>query len=132
LYSTALDGVEDDQLSIGTSPSSDRVWIEAVNAGQSRLAEISLDSPGEVIETIDNAESPSLSPDGSVLTFLRESKGNGEAWMARLDREGRVTSQPEFVGLRGMKVREATIASESELLLTADVEGTPHLYGSEL
>jgi len=102
--------------------------IEAVNTGKSRLVEFSLDAPGSPIDTIDDAESPAVSPDGSALAFLRETKGRGQAWMVRLDRDGHAISAPRPVSPRGMNVRDTAFADVSGLLLSADEDGTPHLY----
>ena len=45
LYHTWISGIEDDQLAVASRESSNRIWIEAVNGGRSRLIEVEAD-PG--------------------------------------------------------------------------------------
>jgi len=131
IYPTSLNGVEDDQLAIASNSNSNHVWIEALNNGRSRLVEISLGAAGSPTETIGDAESPAISPDGSALAFLRESKGIGQAWVAALGRDGRLISLPQAASPRGMNVQDTAFASDGGLLLAAGEHGASHLYLSE-
>ncbi len=130
-YTTASNGVEDDQLAIAASPKTGRIWIEAANAPQSRLVEMSPDAAGTAqppIATIPDAESPALSRDGRSLVFVRERKGVGQAWMVHLDEQGRPSGPPAAISPTGMDVRDAAFASADTVVLSAATEGTPHLY----
>ncbi len=130
-YPTTTNGREDEQLAIAARPKIDRMWIEAANAGQSRLVEIPLDTRGAArlpIATIADAESPALSEDGRGLIFVRERKGVGQAWLVHLDDQGKVSSPPEAISPPGMDVRDAAFASPDTVLLSAATDGTPHLY----
>ncbi|MBV8674475.1 MAG: PD40 domain-containing protein, partial [Acidobacteriaceae bacterium] len=53
------------------------IWIETASEGVPRSARIT-SSPNCAI---DNAETPSLSADGSILAFVREDHGRGSLWV---------------------------------------------------
>jgi hypothetical protein len=130
-YRTAESGIEDDQLAIASSENSNRIWIEAANGGQSRLVELEL-LPGKTapapIATIFDAESPTLSPDGRSLVFLRETRGAGRAWKIRIDENGRLLSAPVPVSPAEMDVRDAEFSAPDTILFSAAENGVPHLF----
>jgi hypothetical protein len=131
LYRTGIDGREEEQLAIASSPSASRVWIEAVSEGNSRLVELPVISGAAaivVIATIPNAESPALSPDGRSLVFLREANGVGSAWMVHLDEGGRVLEAPFPVTPVGLNVSNASYAGPDAILFSAVENGVSHLF----
>jgi hypothetical protein len=130
-YRTAGSGIDDDQLAIASIPNSNRIWIEAANGGQSRLVELDVlsgQTASAPIATIFDAESPTLSPDGRSLLFLRETRGAGRAWKVRLDENGQPLTAPAPISPAEMDVRDAEFSAPDSILLSAAVNGTPHLF----
>jgi hypothetical protein len=119
---TSSTGSVDDQLAIASSPNTNRIWIEAVNDGKSRLVEFALQADGSVGEpmaTIADGESPALSTDGTRLVFLREVRGIGRAWMVRLDDGGKPVTAPVAVSPPEIDVRDADPIAQNAGLLNA-------------
>ncbi|MGA3080375.1 MAG: glycosyltransferase 87 family protein [Terracidiphilus sp.] len=131
LYRTGIDGRDEEQLAIASSPSASQVWIEAVSEGNSRLVELPAASSATAIAPIaiiPNAESPALSPDGRSLVFLREVDGAGRAWMVHLDESGRVLDAPFPVTPVGLNVASASFAGPDVILFSAVEDGASHLF----
>lgn len=130
-YPTDPDETEFDQLAIAANPNSQLIWIEAAEDGHSRLVELQT-GPGNTgsvpVAIIPDAESPALSPDGKSLIFIRENKGTGSAWIVSLDKDGRVLTAPEPVGLAGMDVRNAESSAPDSIMLSAAQNGITHLF----
>jgi hypothetical protein len=130
-YQTSHSEVEDDQVAVASSQNSNRIWIEAVNGGHSRLVELDAASSGAVltpIATIVDAESPGLSADGRSLVFLRESLGKGRAWLVRLDESGQPLTMPTPITPREMNIWNAQFSASNEIVLSAAENGRPHLF----
>jgi hypothetical protein len=131
LYHTWISGIEDDQLAVASRESSNRIWIEAVNGGRSRLIEVEAD-PGSAtvvpIATIFDAESPALSPDGSSLVFLRENRGKGRAWGVQLDENGQPLTIPAPISPPEMNVWAVQFSDSNGIVLSAAENGRVHLF----
>ncbi len=128
---TSTFGIEDDQLAIASSPNSNRIWIEAVNGGHSRLVELDARPDGAAatpIATIFDGEAPALSPDGRTLVFLRENRGIGRAWLIRLDESGQPLNIPIPISPRGMDTWYVQISASGGILLFAAEHGHLHLF----
>jgi hypothetical protein len=130
-FQTSKPGIEDDQLAVASSKNSDRIWIEAVSGGHSRLVELGA-IPGEAAPapdaTIVDAESPALSPDGRSLMFLRENRGRGRAWLVRLDESGQPLTEPAPISPEEMDVWDAQFSASDGILLCAAADGHPYLF----
>ena len=134
-YPTFESGIEDDQLAIASSPQSNRIWIEAVNGGRSRLVEVDALSrkaaAATPIATIYDAESPALfSLDGRrSADASREHDGKGSAWLVRLDKNGQPVTMPALISPQGMDVRDVPDFSASNTIeLSVAEKGRLHLF----
>ena len=130
-YQTATIGPEDDQLAIASAADSSLVWIEAVSGGRSRLVEVPVQLTAafsEPIATIFDAESPGLSPDGRSLVFIRETKGEGTAWLARLDGNGELVAAPKPISPAEMDVQDVAFTARGDVLMSASDHGVPQLF----
>ncbi len=134
-FQTGERGADEDQLAFASRPASDLVWIETAHLGHSRLVELLVrtEATGPApIASIEDAESPALSNDGSRIVYLRETSGVGEAWIVSLDQDGRVLTKPAPVSPAGMDVRGAAFAGADTILLSAAVHGVERLFTEHL
>ena len=72
------------ELSFAATRSGKDVWIEAASDRRSRLVPITSEKQAADNCKIDDAETPALSGDGSVLAFVREDHGHGSLWTVDL------------------------------------------------
>jgi len=96
-----------DQLSYAVAPDSS-VYIEVADSLGSRIVRGS-----DCSTVVENAESPTVSPDGKTLAFLRESNHGSSLWTKS------PTEPPTRISPDGYDVREASFLSSDQLIFLA-------------
>jgi hypothetical protein len=108
-----------DQLSSAATRSGSRIAIEMADENGSRI------TLNDASAQIPSGEYPALSPDGSSLAYIRETKGRGSLWLATLTPTAGTTT--EVVG-PPYDVRDAAFATSGAIIFTARINGSTNIY----
>ncbi len=118
-----------DQLSFAVAGNSPVLLLELADSTGSRVVAIpsgapSSKDPEDPRPLISDAESPAISPDGRSVAFIRETRGKGTLWIARLEHPlGRLESLPNQIADNAYDVRDVTFAPSGWILFAAKVNG---------
>jgi hypothetical protein len=116
-----------DQLSVAVARNAPISLVELADKSGSRVAILPAD--GVPLESIANAESPAISPDGTVVAFLRETKGRGSLWLTRLEQPtGRLWSEPLQILDSTYDIRDVSFAPSGGIMLTAKRNGRTGIF----
>ncbi len=122
-----------DQLSAAVAQSAGGVVIELADRTGSQVFALpsgpELTVPSTMAPLITNAESPALSANGMAVAFIREVKGRGTLWLARLQQPlGRLRSEPTPLTSGTYDVRDVTFTTSGRLLFTARADSHTSIY----
>jgi dipeptidyl aminopeptidase/acylaminoacyl peptidase len=118
-----------DQLSVAAADNSPVLLLELADSTGSRIVAIpsgapSSKDPEDPRPLIPDAESPAISPDGRSVAFIRETRGKGTLWIARLEHSlGRLESLPNQIADNAYDVRDVTFAPSGWILFAAKMNG---------
>jgi hypothetical protein len=116
-----------DQLSVAVARNVPISLVELADKTGSRVA--ILTANGARAESIANAESPAISSDGAVVAFIRETKGRGSLWLARLGQPaGRPWSEPLQILDSTYDVRDVSFAPSGWILFAARTDGRSRIF----
>jgi hypothetical protein len=122
----AWPGETADQLSSAAARTGPLMALEAADKNGSRI--VFKSAPALEIR---NAEYPALSADGSSLAYIREERGRGRLWVARLasssDGVLTATDREEIVG-GPYDVRDAAFAPSGAIIFTGRINGSTSIY----
>jgi Tol biopolymer transport system component len=129
-------GVRSDLFHPAVLPHSSQALVE-LPAAKSRIVRIDLDEepPSEegLPVEVEDGESPSVSPDGRWLLFIREVRGRGSLWIKSLQEQPTESSAAEskLVGAE-YDVLEASFDPDgTEIVFAAQPRGRPALFTLE-
>lgn len=114
-------------------------WVE-IAAARSRVVRFSTRNPAILATTLEvnNAEQPTVSPDGEWLAFIRETQGRGSLWMKSLSAEaGQSASlappqlEQKLVDSTS-DVLEAVFLPDHRLAVAAQPDGRPALFIADI
>jgi Glycosyltransferase family 87 len=118
-----------DRLSFATTRSAQVLWIETASEGGSRLVGIASESPGMTGCAIDDAETPALSGDGSLLAFVREDRGHGSLWVLDVSQcNGPSSAVPVRMSPPGFDVRTISGGPGRKFLFSAFYQGKQRVF----
>jgi hypothetical protein len=122
-----------DQLSVSVAQYAPVAAVEFADSSGSRIAIVSStaasEGPQDVGPSIANAESPAISSDGSVVAFIRESKGRGTLWLARLEQPlGRLRAEPTQIVDDAYDIRDADFAPSGWIMFSARLHGRISIF----
>ena len=116
-----------DQLSVAVAKDAPGVLMEVADKTGSSLVVVRPDQPPAPL--LADAESPAISSDGVSLAFIREVKGRGALWFARLRQpSGTLWSGPTLLTDQSYDVRDVSFATPDWLLFTAKVDGRLSIF----
>jgi Tol biopolymer transport system component len=118
-----------DQLSAATAENASVFAMELADATASRIIimrSTSFSNASEAGMTMDDGESPALSPDGQSMAFLRETRGKGALWIAHP--EDREWGSPIRLVAGDYDVRNVTFTDSGGLLFAAKWNGRIRLF----
>ena len=110
-----------DQLAVAVARDAPVSLVELADKNGSRVAIVAAN--GVSSESIPDAESPAISSDGTVVAFLRETKGRGSLWLARP-----TASAPLQIVDSSYDIRDATFAPSGWILFAAKREGRERIF----
>jgi Glycosyltransferase family 87/WD40-like Beta Propeller Repeat len=109
-------------------------WAEVAAQQDSRVVRFRHDDPagyeaGMVVEA-ENAEEPTVSPDGEMLAFIRETSGRGGLWLERITARdpGTKTIEPHLVAGAEYDVRQAAFFPDDRMVFSSRRNGRSRLY----
>jgi Glycosyltransferase family 87/WD40-like Beta Propeller Repeat len=111
----------------------DQAWAEQSLLGSSRIVRFSpWDSPRSsttFMPGTENAEQPSVSPDGKLLAFVREENGRNGLWVRQMGTAGslQVIGEREIAGPE-YDVREMNFFPDHRLVFSSESKGRFALY----
>ncbi len=123
-----------DQLSVAVAQNSPVLLLELADSTGSRIVAIpsgpsSSKNPEDPRPLIPNAESPAISADGRSVAFIRETRGRGTLWIARLEYPlGRLESLPNQIADNAYDVRDVTFAPSGWMIFAARVNGRISIF----
>ncbi len=121
-----------DELSFATTRSGKDVWIEEASAVGSRIVHVVEKSQTPSV-AIDDAETPALSGDESLLAFVREDHGHGSLWIIDLRKwSGPGSSNaPVKVTSESFDVRSVAAGAGNTFLVSAVSRGRESIFVAE-
>ena len=108
-----------DQLSVAAARNTLGLLLEFADSTGSRIVAV---PSGRLLIT--NAESPAISSDGRSVAFIRETKGRGTLWIARLDHP---LSAQQIAG-DAYDVRDVAFTSSGLIMFGAKVNGRISIF----
>jgi Glycosyltransferase family 87 len=118
-----------DQLAVAVAQNGPVLLLELADNTGSRIVAIpssvsSSKDPEDPRPLIPDAESPAISFDGRSVGFIREMRGKGTLWIARLERPlGRLESLPNQIADNAYDVRDVSFAPSGWIIFAAKVNG---------
>ncbi len=106
----------------------DVIWVEVANRQGSRIVRLpaaQIPPPTEMAVEIENAEQPTVSRDGKLLAYIRESRGRGSLWIHELGSSGR--ADREIVG-SDADVQEAAFLPDHRVVFSSHRDRHFRLY----
>jgi hypothetical protein len=103
--------------------------VEVALKGGSQLMAVPVPMPemAAMLEHLENAESPVISPDGAWIAYLHEELGRGSLWVMHTQGGQAGATLLELVGRSG-NVQDAAFLPSGDLLFTATVDGRRGIY----
>ncbi|MBV8675035.1 MAG: DUF2029 domain-containing protein, partial [Acidobacteriaceae bacterium] len=122
---TPLPDNRSNQLSFAATRAGNAIWIETASEGVPRSARIT-SSPNCAI---DNAETPSLSEDNSILAFVREDHGRGGLWALDTRHcDDPVEAQPVRITPPEFDVRTVSPGANNTFLISSVYGGLERVF----